>query len=521
MFDYVVVGAGAAGCVLAARLTQDPDVRVLLVEAGGDDRALDVRVPAAFAKLFRTARDWAVDTRPQPGLGGRRLFWPRGRMLGGSTSMNAQMWVPGERSDLDGWAAAGAVGWAWDDVAPYLDRAARTVGVRPLQETGVLTGAFLEAAAGAGADSARASDVTQQGGRRRSAADAYLRPALGRPNLEVRTGVTVRRVVVEAGRAVGVEVAGPAGPEVVRARREVLLSAGAVHSPYLLLRSGIGPATHLAASGVPVVADLPGVGEHLADHLMAITVRLTDAPVSLADAAALRNVVRYLVRRRGPLTSNVAEAYALARTRPGLTAPDVELVFAPVPYLDHGATPPPGHGYSVGAVLLTPRSTGSVRLAPGDAGAPPAVDPRYLSDPDGADLRALVAGVRLTGRVLDAPAFARFRGRPLRPAAGDAALAPDATDADVAAFVRAQAETIYHPVGTCRMGTGPDAVVGTDLRVRGVPGLRVVDASVMPGVVRGHPQAMTYAIAEKAAEALRADAVRGGRERVELRPGRR
>lgn len=505
MFDYVIVGAGAAGCVLANRLTQDPEVRVLLVEAGGSDRTPDVRVPAAFAKLFRTPRDWAYDTETQDHLDGRRLFWPRGRMLGGSTSMNAQMWVPGFPEDLAGWVAEGAAGWSWEDVAPYLDRARETVGVRQLSQLTPLTEAFVTAGLDGRTDQARATEVTQERGARRSAADAYLRPARRRPNLQVRTGTVVRRVVVEGGSAVGVEVVGPrGGVETLRARREVLLAAGAVNSPHLLQLSGIGPGARLAALGIPLVADVPAVGAHLADHLMAITVRLTDSPVSLATAAALPNVLRWLMRRRGPLTSNVAEAYAFARTGAALPAPDIELVFAPVPYLDHGATPPPGHGYSVGAILLTPLSTGEVRAVSADPDVAPAVDPRYLSDAGGRDLARLVAGVRLAGRVLDSPAFGRFAGRPMRPGPADPAAAPDASDADLAAFVRAQAETIYHAVGTCRMGSGPDTVVDPSLRVRGVARLRVVDASVMPRIVRGHTQAMTYALAERAADLIAA-----------------
>ena len=518
-FDHVIVGAGAAGCVLAARLSQDAGVRVLLLEAGGTDRSLDVRVPAAFAKLFRTRRDWAYETVPQGGADGRRLFWPRGRMLGGSTSMNAQMWVPGCSADLDGWVADGAAGWSWAEVAPYLDRARESVAPRSLVETTPLTQAFVAAGREVGIEEVVCTEVTQAGGVRCSATDVYLRPAMRRHNLEVRTGVLVRRVVVEAGRATGVEVVRPDGTvETVRARREVLLAAGAIGSPHLLQLSGIGPAGLLAASGVPVVVDLPAVGAHLADHLMAITVRLTDVPVSLATAASARHVLRWLLRRRGPLTSNVAEAYALARSDASLDAPDLELVFAPVPYLDHGATPPPGHGYSVGAVLLTPRSRGEVRLVSPDAMVAPAVDPRYLTDADGHDLRVLTEGVRLAARVLDASPFSRFAGRPLRPAAADPACSPDGPQAAVEAFVRAQAETIYHPVGTCRIGSGPGGVVDRELRVHGIRGLRVVDASVMPRIVRGHPLALTYAVAERAADLVAAAA--GSRERLVVPGGR-
>lgn len=517
MYDFIVVGAGAAGCVLAARLSENPSTRVLLLEAGGSDRSTSVRIPAAFAKLFGTSRDWDDRTLPQRELGGRALRWPRGRMLGGSTSMNAQMYVRGQAADFAAWEAAGATGWGWDDVQPWFHRveggtvAGGTLGrsgplsVSAQRDPSPLSAAFLEAAqqcqipAGDPNDRSAAgvalAPVTQRDGRRCSAADAYLRPALRRRNLVVRTGTTVRRIVVRDGRAVGVEVADRSGSgDLLLARREVVLAAGAIGSPHLLLRSGIGPADHLRAVGVPVVADLPAVGANLADHLMAITVRLTDTPVSLASAESIPNLLRYLLFRRGPLTSNVAEALALTHADPPAGGPaDIELVFAPVPYLDHGATRPPGHGFSVGAVLLQPRSTGTVRLQAVDPLAPPLIDPGYLTDADGHDLATLVRGVRLAHRVLDAPAFARYDACPLRPAPGEH---------DLIRFVRDQAETIYHPVGTCRMGAGPDSVVDPDLRVHGIEGLRVADASIFPRIIRGHPAAATMMIGERAAASL-------------------
>lgn len=512
MSDYIVVGAGAAGCVLAARLSEDPGARVLLVEAGPGDRSPGVQVPAAFAQLFGTRRDWDLRTTPQAALAGRSLRWPRGRMIGGSTSMNAQMYVRGQRADFDAWAEEGAEGWAWEDVEPFFGRVEGSSSavspalasggpqvVEDLRSPSPLTAAFLRAAGEVGiaagdpnhadARGASATPVTQRRGRRWSAADAYLHPVRRRRNLTVLTGATVRRVLVEEGRAVGVEVQRGRTVERLRARREVVLAAGAIGSPHLLLASGIGPSDHLAEVGVPVVADLPAVGGHLADHLMAITVMTTPVPVSLATATRPRHLGEWLLRRRGPLTSNVAEALALVD--PGRTGgpPDVELVFAPVPYLDHGATPPPGHGFSVGAVLLQPRSMGTVRLADADPTRPPLIDPAYLTDPDGADLARLGAAVRLARAVIDAPAFAPYSPAPLR-AAGE----------DVAAFVREQAETIYHPVGTCRMGRdASDSVVDSQLRVRGLDGLRVADASVMPRIVRGHTAAATMMVAERAA----------------------
>ena len=526
MHDYVIVGAGSAGCVLAARLSEDPAVRVLLLEAGPRDRKLEIRVPAAFTKLFKGPLDWDYETEPQNGLGSRRLYWPRGRVLGGCSSMNAMMYLRGTPSDYDGWAELGNPGWSWSDVLPCFRRiendgvggsewtgGSGLMHVGNLRDTNPLTHAFLQAAEATGLtrvgrfnhgdqEGVGHTPVTQFRGRRWSAVDAYLRPVLRRPNIEVRTGVLATRVLVTEGRAVGVEYRQDGRTETARAAREVIVSCGSVNSPQLLMLSGIGPGAHLRELGIDVVADRPGVGENLQDHLMVAVVVATTTSLSMVAAESLRNTVQWLLRRRGMLTSNVAEAAAFVRTRDGLTGPDVELIFAPVPFIDHGLVKPAGHGMTLGPVLLQPRSRGRVSLASSSPFAKPIIQPRYLSDPGGEDMATMVAGVKICRGILARPELAVHGTEPVEPGTGVE------TDEHLATFIREQAETLYHPVGTCRMGGDGDAVVDSKLRVHGVGGLRVVDCSIMPTIVRGHTQAAAMMIAERAVDLIRED-VRG------------
>ena len=539
--DYVIVGAGSAGCVLADRLSADGTSQVILIEAGGPDSQAEISVPAAFPRLLGTRVDWAFTTTAQAGLGGRPVRFPRGKVLGGSSSLNAQIWTRGHRLDYDSWGP----GWRFSDVRPYFQRAEdRSTGDRPtgdrstgdrrtddgsgtggpvpvrdLRDPSPATVAFLAACAQAGHASVGAGEssadagygpvrVTQRGGRRCSAADAYLRPALSRPNLTVLAGRPVRRVVIESGRAVGVELATPghpAGGALVRARREVILSAGAVGSAHLLLLSGVGDPEQLRSVGVPVRVPLPEVGRNLADHLYVPLVLGAREPVSPGVGDQRADAVEYLRTRRGRLSSNLAEALVFLRTDECLPAPDVELVWMVVPHLDQrgpsqggpdqSGSDRPGHGVTLGVVLLQPASRGTVRLASADPAVPPRIDPGYLSDP--ADEPVLVAGVRRAQRLLGQPALAGLLGAPLL------AGALDPSTVAIGGYLRAHADTLYHPVGTCRMGADPASVVDPQLRVRGVLGLRVVDASALPVIPRAHTHAPTVMLAERAADLIR------------------
>lgn len=514
-YDYVIVGAGSAGCVLANRLSSNPAVRVALLEAGPRDRKLEIKIPAAFPKLFHTAYDWDLFTAEQKELSGRALYWPRGKTLGGSSSLNAQMWVRGAQADYDSWGP----GWTYADVLPYFHRAERRLGsnaeqtygtdgvlwIEELRSPNPLRAAFFEACAEyglrrlpelnvPGIDGYAPTPVNQHRGRRWSAADAYLKPARRRPNLTVLTGTAVRRVVIEGGRAIGVEYRAADGTLTrATAAREVIVSAGAVHSPHLLQLSGIGDLGDLRSAGVEPLLESPQVGRNLQDHLSVATIMLTAEPITLVSAEKPAELVKFLTRRRGMLTSNVGEAAGFIRSDPTLAVPDLEIVFAPVPFIDHGQVDPPGHGITIGVVLLQPESRGEVVLISGDPSVAPRIDPGYLSAP--ADLERLVEGVRQCQALF---ATSALRGRVSGP------LEPGPGETDLAEFVRSQAETLYHPVGTCRMGDDEESVVDRELRVRGVAGMRVVDASVMPTIIRGHTHAPTIMIAERAADLLAA-----------------
>jgi choline dehydrogenase len=521
MCDYVIVGAGSAGCVLAARLTEDRQCRVLLLEAGPPDRQKEIHIPAAWTKLFKTAVDWNYATTPQPALGGREIYWPRGRTLGGTSSINTQMHVRGNAVDYDGWAARGNPGWSYREVLPYFRRSEHNergateyrgtggpLRISGLRDPNPATIAWVDAAVQAGfercpdvngarQDGVDFTQVTQRRGARCSTAVAYLKPARRRPNLTVVTGAHATRVIVEGGRATGVEYRHRGRSETARASREVILSGGTVNSPQLLMLSGIGPASHLRSLGLDVVADLPGVGRNLQDHLGVPVSVHCRRPVTLMVAETLSNLLRYLILRRGMLTSNVGEACAFFRSAPDLPAPDLELVFGPVLFEDQGLKWPDVHAISAGTILLTPATAGRLTLRSRDPLAAPRIDPAYLCDPGGEDLRRLVAGVRMARRVFEAPALAPFVDTPRAPG-------PDVrTDAEVERYIRQTAHSVWHPVGTCRMGTDDLAVVDPSLRVRGLAALRVVDASVMPVIVRGHTNSPTIMIAEKAADLIR------------------
>jgi len=518
--DYVIVGAGSAGCVLAARLSEDPSARVTLLEAGGRDRHPNIKIPAAFAKQFRTKLDWDLDTEPEPHCDGRSLFVPRGKCLGGSSSMNAMLYVRGRPLDYDLWESRGCEGWGWSDVRPYFLRAEdnergpsehHAVGgplrVEDERSPRPLTGRFLAAAQAAGIpriddyngpeqDGASLAQVTQRRGRRWSAADAYLRSATGRPNLKVVTGAHVTGLELDGDRATGVRYrAGRGGERVASAGREVILAAGSIGSPQLLMLSGIGPAEHLGELGIPVALDLPGVGENLQDHPYVVCVWDVPGGGSLADAEKPRALAEWLLRRTGPLSSSVGEAFAFVRSRPGLPAADLQYHFAPAYFVDNGFEEYDGHAITLGPVLVSPRSRGTVRLRSADPDAKPRILTNSLAEPD--DLAALVAGVRLAREIVAAEPLASVVGREIYPGAGVV------SDEEIEDDVRRRVDLLYHPTGTCRMGSDDGAVVDPELRVRGIDGLRVVDASIMPLIPGGNTNAPTIMVAERAADLIR------------------
>lgn len=513
--DIVVIGAGSAGAALAARLSDDPRRRVVLLEAGGPATGNAIAVPAAFAKLFKTDVDWDYETAPQPTLRGRTIYWPRGKVLGGSSSLNAMMWVRGFAADYDRWGELAGPGWSWAAMRPVLDRVERhlgstngTVSVEPQRSPSAHTATFLAAVRQAGypveaanrdqPDGFSQTMVSQHRGARASTAVAYLDPIRRRGNLDVRTGAQATRVLFTGHRATGVEYAHDGVRREVTARVEVVLCGGAVNTPHLLQLSGIGPAGLLRDLGVDVLVDRPEVGRNLRDHLVSALIPEVRGG-TLLDATRPGQLVRYLTTRRGMLTSNVAEAYGFVRSRLDLELPDLELIFAPVAFIGEGLLPIPGHALTLGPILLTSRSSGTVAIASSDPLHKPVVDPCYLTDADGADRAAMLAGFRIAERIFAMDAFRGvLTGRYLAPAGGES-MTPDERHA---VALERHAHTLYHPIGTARMGLDPDSVVDPELRVRGVHGLRVADASVMPDIIRGHTNAPAIAIGERAAELL-------------------
>jgi choline dehydrogenase len=526
MYDYIIVGAGSAGCVLAYRLTEDPETRVLLLEAGGRDSAPNIHIPAAFSKLFKTEHDWDYTTTPQDHLNGRELYVPRGKVLGGSSSINAMIYVRGNPEDYDGWARRGNDGWSYQEVLPYFKKseanengpsayhgARGPLHVQHLRDPHRLTEAFVAAGVESGLphnpdfnagaqEGVGLTQVTQHRGRRASTAAAFLRPAQDRDNLVIETDAHATRIVLDGPRAVGVAYWKQGEEHVERVRQEVLLSTGAINSPHLLMLSGIGPADHLREHGIDVQHALPGVGQNLHDHLVYGVRRAVTAPITLAMAdrfpRVVPNLFKYLLLRTGPFTSNMGEGLAFFRSRPDLPAPDLQFHFGPVRFERHGLEPPTTHEMTIGVTLLRPDSRGHVRLRSASPFDAPLIDPCSLCDPEDADLERLIIGARMARKVFEASAFESYRGEETAPGAG---VQRDDAFAD---HIRATAEYLYHPVGTCAMGVDDDAVVDPELRVHGLDGLRVVDASVMPVVTRGNTNAPTIMIAEKAADLIRA-----------------
>jgi choline dehydrogenase len=518
----VIVGAGSAGCVLAARLSEDPDVNVAVLEAGGPDSAQEIHTPAAFPACFKSGLDWDLFGEEEPGLGGKRLYMPRGRVLGGSGSINAMIYIRGNPADYDEWAAMGCDGWSYDEVLPYFKRAEDNergedmyhgvggpISVSESRSMHPLVDTMIEAAKQAGHEhnpdlnGARQEGVgrfqlTQRDGLRCSCATAYLHPAAGRPNLDVITGAMATRILFEGERAVGVEISRHGELAELGAEREVIVSAGTYQSPVLLMLSGIGPAADLEPLQIEVRADLP-VGENLQDHCMA-QVNYTTDEESLFMAVTPENIALLESEGRGALTSNIPEAGAFFRTRAGLDAPDIEFHFAPSMFYDQGLTAPADHGYCFGPVVIKPSSRGWVKLRTPLPDSKPVILCNFLTTEE--DRESMIAGVRMALEIAEQPALKAVERGPFSVPASD-------SEEDIIAFIERAAQTVYHPTSTCAMG----AVVDSQLRVNGVEGLRVVDASVMPTITRGNTNAPTIMIAEKAADLIRdlspAEAVSG------------
>lgn len=539
IFDYIIIGAGSAGSVLAGRLSEGGEHQICVLEAGGADDSALVQCPAGLAGIARSERfNWSLDTVPQAGLKGRRGYQPRGKGLGGCSSVNAMIYLRGQRQDYDDWAAQGNPGWSWEDVKPWFFKSQNQargandfhaqggpLQVEDLQQPNALSLDFVQAVVQAGyphnadfngytQEGAGLYQVTQSKGERCSAAKAYLTPHLHRSNLHIRTGAQVLRILLcatEDGlRATGVEYVRAGVRYTVRARREVLLSAGALLSPQILMLSGIGPAAHLQSVGVKPWHDLPGVGSHLHDHLDATLV--CDAPALSqsfgVSARGVANIVKgvwqWKSQRKGILTTNFAEAGAFLRSSPEEPRPDLQLHFVIGKLMDHGRKSSWGHGFSCHVCVLRPLSRGTVRLRSADPLMSPAIDPSFLAAAD--DLERTVRGVQMVRKILAQPALAQHGARELTTSAQ--AQTPE----QIAHWVRSYADTIYHPVGTCRMGPSRMDVVDEQLRVHGVQGLRVVDASIFPRIISGNTNAPTIMVAEKAAAMVLAAAKEGRQE---------
>ncbi len=526
-FDYIIVGGGTAGCVLANRLTEDGVTRVLVLEAGPRDNYLWIHIPIGYGKtMFHPVYNWGFDTEPEPGMNGRRIYWPRGRGLGGSSSINGLIYVRGQPRDYDGWAAEGNNGWSWQDVLPYFIRsegnrrgASATHGADgPLVCSDIGTKHELIEAIIAGAEELgvpRTDDFNggvQEGagyyqlftnrGWRCSTAVGYLRPAQRRPNLAVEVGAQATRILFDGTRATGVEYLQSGERRRVSATREVILAAGSLQSPQLLQLSGIGPGPLLQAFGIPVVHDLPGVGENLQDHLqLRLIYKCTKAITTNDDLASTwrsaRIGVQWLLRRTGPLAVGINQGGLFTRVMPDSASPDIQFHFATLSADLAGAKPHPFSGFTMSVCQLQPTSRGHVRIKSADPLAAPAMQPNYLSTER--DRQCAVAGVKFARRLAATDAMRPYVQEEYRP--GPAA----STDAELLEFARNFGATIFHPSGTCKMGSDPMAVVDDRLRVRGITGLRVVDCSIMPSLVSGNTNAPVVMIAEKASDLILAD----------------
>jgi choline dehydrogenase-like flavoprotein len=527
-FDFVVVGAGSGGCAVASRLSEDPQTSVALLDAGGANDNWVVTTPGALVLMVAgKVNNWAFDTVPQPGLNGRIGYQPRGKGLGGSSAINAMVYIRGHRSDYDQWASLGNPGWSYADVLPYFKRSEDNaefggdyhgkggpLAVNALRSGNPIQQTFLQAAReaqfriredfnGEEQEGLGIYQVTQKNGERWSAARGYIHPFMAtRSGLRVETAAHATRILFEGKRAVGVEYRKGAELKQIRARREVIAASGAFQTPQLLMLSGIGDSAALARHGIESVHHLPGVGQNLQDHPDFIFACTSDDPnftgISFGGIARIfRAIGQYRRERRGPMTSNFAECGGFLKTRPELAVPDIQLHFGMAMVDDHGRKRHWGSGFSCHVCLLRPKSRGSVTLKNADPMQPPLIDPNFLGEVD--DLEAMVAGFKTTRRLMETPALRALRKKDMFTSGID-------SDDDIRALLRARVDTVYHPVGTCRMGAGdPMAVVDASLKVHGLEGLRVVDASIMPTLIGGNTNAPTIMIGEKAADMIRAE----------------
>ena len=524
--DYVVIGGGSGGSVVAGRLSEDANTSVTLLEAGGKGDSWLIKTPVgAVAMLPSSINNYAYETVPQPGLNGRRGYQPRGKCLGGSSAINAMIYARGHHSDYDHWAALGNAGWSYKDLLPYFKKSENNADlgdgyhgndgplpVSNLRSHNPFQSLYINAAKEAGftinpdfngenQEGLGIYQVTHKNGERWSAARAYLHPYIGkRSNLEVQTGVQVERILFEGRRAVGVSYMKDGKQHIVRANKEVILCAGTFSSPQLLMVSGVGPAEELKKLGISVVHDLPGVGQNLQDHPDFIFGYSADSldliGISLGGTVKLtKEIIRYISSREGMIASNFAEAGGFLKTNPNLEAPDVQLHFVVSLVEDHARKLHMAHGYSCHVCVLRPKSRGQLTLASANMQDAPLIDPGFLTDE--ADLETLVQGYKFTKKLLDAPSFRKIRKK-------DIFTSDVETDDDIRQIIRERADTVYHPVGTCKMGNDSMAVVDSHLKVHGIEGLRVVDGSIMPSLIGGNTNAPIIAIAEKAVDMIRA-----------------
>lgn len=520
MFDYIIIGAGSAGCVLANRLSENSQTKVLLLEAGKKDNHLFISIPAAFYKLFQTEADWNFFTEPQPFVNHRKMYQPRGKVLGGSSSINAMIYIRGHKEDYDIWAKLGNRGWSYEEVLPYFKKSENQqvfkdnfhgegglLHVRNQVMPNPLTYLLVEAAKSLGySANPDFNGAEQEGfgmfqttiderGRRHSTAKAFLAPALKRPNLKVMTKSLVRKILFEGKKAVGVEFEQGGQIKTEKANGEVLLCAGAFQSPQLLMLSGVGRGQDLQQFNIPVVHDLQGVGQNLKDHVITSIAMTCNQKITLDTQDTLLNFFKFLLNGKSPFASNIAEGGGFIRTKPHLTAPDIQYHFGAGYFVNHGFNKIKGNGFSIGPTLLQPESTGEVRLASPNPHDAPLINPQYLSKEE--DLRTMIDGFHIGYQILTAKSFQPFIKQVYLP------TKELQNEQEVIEHIKTYLQTLYHPTSTCRMGNDAKAVVNDKLQVHGLENIRVVDASVMPTIVRGNTNAPTIMIAEKAADLIK------------------